>query len=197
MANKNTAGPGADNFSAFGETHNYFIKNVLPNNIQAHKRSVRKATSYAHNKDQTFLLVKSGTGTLNVNGLDYPLVPNTLVNFGPFHIYRYLPDEGQVLELVESRMNSGSYMYLIANPYFKIPKLFIPSEPPVMKLRGILKDIANDAMDGLLYECSRNSSDRNSLCLCYMTDLFGIVTDENVRSSRREERQREKNNLNK
>ena len=78
---------------------------------------------YVNNHDETFLLVRSGHGTLTVNGLDYRLRPNTLINLGPFHRYRYLPDDGEALEIAESRMNSGTYVYLVANPYMKFESL--------------------------------------------------------------------------
>lgn len=172
-------------FSPFGEAHKYFTENVLPKNIQARTRRIRMASSYVHNKEQTFILVTGGTGTLTVNGLDYRLRPGTLVNLGPFHIYRYTPDKGEILELIDSRMNSGAYMYLVANPYFRIPKFIVPSEPPVVYLKGVMKEIAYQSMEGLLAECARGNEDRDSICLCYMTDLFGIVTDEAVRSVRK------------
>lgn len=164
--------------SSFGEAHNYFVENVLPNKIQAHKRSVHNATSLIHNKDQTFLLIRRGTGTLTVNGVDYPLQPATLVSLGPFHIYSYTPDEGQTLEVVESRMNSGTYMYLVSNPYYRMQNFAVPSEPPVVYLQGMIKDIAYSAMDGILAEFGKESWDGDSLCFCYMTELFGIVADE-------------------
>lgn len=167
----------AEGVSPFGEAHNYFINNVLPNNIQARERRVSSPTPYTHNRDQTFILVKNGTGTLTVNGVDYALRPATLVSLGPFHRYRYIPGKGQTLELAESRMNSGTYMYLTANPYFRLNKLEVPSEPPVVYLKGLKKEIAFQSMDGLLLEAESDSKDKNSLCLCYMTDLFGIVAD--------------------
>ena len=109
-------------------------------------------TLYVNNHDETFLLVRSGHGTLTVNGLDYRLKPDTLVNLGPFHRYRYQPDKGETLEIAESRMNSGTYVYLVANPYMKFEQFYVPSEPPVVALHGLYAEIANDAMGGILAE---------------------------------------------
>ena len=140
-------------------------------------RKIKAPTLYVNNHDETFLLVRSGHGTLTVNGLDYRLKPNTLVNLGPFHRYRYQPDKGETLEIAESRMNSGTYVYLVANPYMKFEQFYVPSEPPVVALHGLYAEIANDAMGGILAETERQSPDQLQLCFCYMMDLLGIVTE--------------------
>ena len=187
MAGNYVKSDGAGSHSPFGEAHTYFVENVLPNNIQAHKRSIHNPTSMIHNKDQTFLFIKKGTGTLTVNGIDYTIKPGTLVSLGPFHIYCYTPDEGQTLEIIESRMNSGTYMYLVSNPYFKMQTFDVPSEPPVVYLQGLLKDIAYSAMEGILVEHGKDTWDGDQLCFCYMTELFGIVADEMGKEKRRKE----------
>ena len=74
-------------------------------------------------------------------------------------------------------MNSGTYVYLVANPYMKFEQFYVPSEPPVVALHGLYAEIANDAMDGILAETERQSPDQLQLCFCYMMDLLGIVTE--------------------
>lgn len=163
--------------SSFSGAHDYFVNNVLPEDIQAHLRRIKAPTPYINNRDQVFLLVRAGTGTMAVNGLEYKLVPNTLVNLGPFHRYRFIPDKGQELEIVDSRMNSGTYVYMIANPYLKMDQFYVTSEPPIVYLSGLLADIANDSMNGLLEEMETRSKDTTQLCFCYMMDLLGIITE--------------------
>lgn len=163
--------------SGFSGAHDYFVNNVLPEDIQAHLRRIKAPTPYNNNRDQVFLFVRSGTGIMVVNGLEYKLVPNTLVNLGPFHRYRFIPDKGQELEIVDSRMNSGTYVYMIANPYLKMEQFYVTSEPPVAYLSGLMADIANDSMNGLLEEMENRSGDTTQLCFCYMTDLMGIITE--------------------
>ena len=124
----------------------------------------------------------AGLLSLTVNGLDYRLKPNTLINLGPFHRYRYLPDDGEVLEIAESRMNSGTYVYLVANPYMKFERFYVPSEPPVVALSGLYAEIANDAMNGILTETEKQSPDQLQLCFCYMMDLLGILTEKMPRT---------------
>ena len=75
-------------------------------------------------------------------------------------------------------MNSGTYVYLIANPYMKFEQFFVPSEPPVVALSGLYAEIANDAMDGILAETEKQSPDQLQLRFCYMMDLLGILTEE-------------------
>ena len=183
MVNKNVfeKEPGVpekvSNKPLFFGSHDYFVENVLPDNIQARLRRISAPTPYVNNRDEVFLLVRSGTGTMAVNGLEYRLKPNTLINLGPFHRYRFIPDIGKMLEIVDSRMNSGTYVYMIANPYLKRKQFFVTSEPPVVHLTGLLAEVANDAMTGLLAEMENKSEDRMQLCFCYMMDLFGIITD--------------------
>ena len=164
MANERSSGTAffssKDEKSVLAGAHDYFVNNVLPSDIKACVRKIKAPTLYVNNHDETFLLVRSGHGTLTVNGLDYPLKPDTLVNLGPFHRYRYQPDKGETLEIAESRMNSGTYVYLVANPYMKFEQFYVPSEPPVVALHGLYAEIANDAMDGILAETERQSPDQ-------------------------------------
>ena len=165
MANERSSGTAffssKDEKSVLAGAHDYFVNNVLPSDIKACVRKIKAPTLYVNNHDETFLLVRSGHGTLTVNGLDY----------------RLKPDKGETLEIAESRMNSGTYVYLVANPYMKFEQFYVPSEPPVVALHGLYAEIANDAMDGILAETERQSPDQLQLCFCYMMDLLGIVTE--------------------
>lgn len=163
--------------SVFSGAHDYFINNVLPDTILARVTTLTAATSYTNNRDQTFILVRSGSGTLLINGVEYQLKPDTLINLGPFHRYRFLPAKGEYLELAEARMNSSTYVYMIANPYLKCEQLFVPSQPPVVHLHGLSAQIAKESMNGLLEEAKGSSPDKTELCFCYMMDFLGIITD--------------------
>lgn len=164
--------------TVFSGAHDYFINNVLPDNIQAHITRIQAPTSYANNRDQTFILVRAGKGKALINGIEYTLKPDTLINLGPFHRYRFLPSKEAPLEIAEARMNSSTYVYMIANPYLKCEQLIVPSQPPVVHLSGLSAQIAKESMEGLLYEAKNNSSDQIHLCFCYMMDFLGIITDQ-------------------
>ena len=166
------------NRTVFSGAHDYFANNVLPESVHAHLRHIKTPMSYTNNRDQTFFLVRSGTGSLSVNGLDYKLRQNTRVNLGPFHRYRLLPSKRGELEVAEARMNSGTYMYLIANPYLKYESFAVPSQPPVVHLKGLSAQIANDSMNGLLYEAKNKTDESIQLCFCYMMNFVGIITDQ-------------------
>lgn len=165
------------NRTVFSGAHDYFINNVLPDTIQARTTKLTAATSYANNNDETFILVRSGTGKLLVNGLEYTLKADTLINLGPFHRYRFFPTQGEYLEIAEARMNSSTYVYMIANPYLKCENLFIPSQPPVVYLRGLSAELARESMHNLLEEAKGSSPDKIEICFCYMMDFLGIITD--------------------
>jgi mannose-6-phosphate isomerase-like protein (cupin superfamily) len=184
MPNKNTFEPETQDGrstitvnSSFSGAHDYFAKTVLPDDIRTHLHRIKSPTPYANNRDQVFMLVRSGTGKMVVNGLEYRLRANTLINLGPFHRYRFIPDNGKTLEIVDTRMNSGTYVYMIANPYLKMEQFYVTSEPPVVNLTGMLSEIANESMNGLLREMENPSADSTSLCFCYMMDLLGILTE--------------------
>lgn len=168
----------SSNRTVFSGAHDYFVNNVLPDTIKAHVNRIQAPTSYANNRDQTFLLVRAGKGTILVNGVEYTLKPNTLINLSPFHRYRFLPAKGSALEIAEARMNSSTYVYMIANPYLKMEQLNVPSQPPVVHLRGLEAEIAKDSMDGLLREAKNNSPEQIQLCFCYMMNFLGIITDQ-------------------
>lgn len=164
--------------AVFSGAHDYFVNNVLPDTIRAHVSHHQTPTSYANNRDQTFILVRSGKGKALINGLEYNLKPNTLINLGPFHRYRILPAKGASLEIAEARMNSSTYVYMIANPYLKCEQMIVPSQPPVVYLNGLDAEIANESMAGLLREAKDDSADRIHLCFCYMMNFLGIITDQ-------------------
>lgn len=167
----------ANNRGVLSGAHDYFVNNVLPDDIKACVKRIKSPTLYMSNHDETFILVRSGKGKLMVNGLEYALRPNTLINLGPFHRYRYIPASGSELEIVETRTNSGIYVYMIANPYLRLDQFSVPSEPPVVYLNGLYADIANESMNGILAEMEKKSPDRIALCFCYLTDLFGLITE--------------------
>lgn len=181
--------------TVFSGAHDYFINNVLPDNIQAHITKIQAPTSYANNRDQTFILVRSGKGKALINGVEYDLKPNTLINLGPFHRYRFLPSKEAPLEIAEARMNSSTYVYMIANPYLKCEQMVVPSQPPVVHLSGLSAQIANQSMDGLLYEAKNKSSDQIHLCFCYMMDFLGIlrIRAKGIFFSNRKNREKDKN----
>lgn len=168
----------SSNRTVFSGAHDYFVNNVLPNRIQAHVSKIETPTSYANNQDETFILVRSGKGKIIINGLEYNLQPNTLINLSPFHRYRYLPAKGSTLEIAEARMNSGTYVYMIANPYLKMEQINIPSQPPVIHLKGLYADIAAESMEGLLQETKSNAPDQVQTCFCYMMNFLGMITDQ-------------------
>ena len=157
--------PKTPGHAIFSGAHDYFVNNVLPDTIQAHVSRYQTPTSYANNRDQTFILVRSGKG-------------KALINLGPFHRYRFLPSKGTPLEIAEARMNSSTYVYMIANPYLKCEQMTVPSQPPVVYLKGLSAEIANESMDGLLHEAMNDSADRIQLCFCYMMNFLGIITDQ-------------------
>ena len=128
---------------------------MLPHNVQARLHSVSRPTSLFQNREETFLLVRSGSGSLVVNGLEYKLRPDTLAMLGPFHSYRLVPDLGKTLDLYYAQINCETYVYMIANPYFRQRKMIVPSEPAV-----------------------QDQPDKFNICICYMNDLFGIIVEE-------------------
>ena len=74
MANERSSGTAffssRDEKSVLAGAHDYFVNNVLPSDIKACVRKIKAPTLYVNNHDETFLLVRSGHGTLTVNGLD-------------------------------------------------------------------------------------------------------------------------------
>lgn len=165
------------NNSTFSGAHDYFSNNVLPQDIHARTRHIKAPISYINNQEQTFLLVRSGTGTIYVNGMGYKLKPNTLIYLSPFHRYRLLPSSQEELTIAEARINSSTYVYMIANPYLKYEHMVVPSQPPIASLEGLSAQIANDSMDALLSETENHSKDSIHFCFCYIMDFFGLITD--------------------
>ena len=166
------------NRTVFSGAHDYFANNVLPESVHAHLRHIKTPMSYTNNRDQTFFLVRSGTGSLSVNGLEYKLRPNTLINLGPFHRYRLLPSKRSELEVAEARMNSGTYMYLIANPYLKYENFAVPSQQRLLNFRVFSLMFSHDSMNDLLYEAKNKTNESIQLCFCYMMNFVGIITDQ-------------------
>lgn len=173
MANKKGVQSG---YSPFG-VDDYFVKNVLPNSIYAQERHITIPTPSVHNRDELMILVRSGRGSVIINSVKYPVRKNTILNLGPFHRYSYVPDPEQELIIAEGRMNAGTYVYILACPYFKVKNMSVPSEPGVAQLTGKLAEMAGRTMDDFLKESAENQSDRLKLCYCYMMELFGAMVE--------------------
>lgn len=68
MPNERSSGPAFDSTqddkAVLVGAHDYFVNNVLPSDIKACVRHIKAPTLYVNNHDETFLLVRSGRGTL-------------------------------------------------------------------------------------------------------------------------------------
>jgi hypothetical protein len=163
-------------YSPFG-VDDYFVKNVLPASIYAQERRITTPTPSLHNRDELLILVRSGSGAITVNSIRYPVKKNTIISLGPFHRYSLTPNQDQELVIAEGRMNAGTYVYILACPYYKVKNLSVPSEPAVAHLTGRLAEMACRTMDAFLCESIENREDRNKICYCYMMELFGAMTE--------------------
>ncbi len=184
---KETPGSG---YSPFG-VDDYFVKNVLPTSIYAQERRITTPTPSIHNRDELLILVRSGSGVITVNSIRYPVKKNTIISLGPFHRYSLTPNPDQELVVAEGRMNAGTYVYILACPYYKVKNMSVPSEPAVAHLTGRMADMAGRTMDAFLRESIENRSDRNKICYCYMMELFGAMTEGMSHRMKEERRQAE------
>ena len=92
-------------------------------------------TSYANNRDQTFILVRSGKGKALINGLEYNFETQYTDQSRSISPLPFSTIKGTPLEIAEARMNSSTYVYMIANPYLKCEQMTVPSQPPVVYLK--------------------------------------------------------------
>lgn len=76
MANERSSGTAffssKDEKPVLAGAHDYFVNNVLPSDIKACIRKIKAPTLYVNNHDETFLLVRSGHGTLTVQRSGLP-----------------------------------------------------------------------------------------------------------------------------
>jgi len=181
--------PGSG-YSPFG-VDDYFVKNVLPTSIYAQERRITTPTPSLQNRDELLILVRSGSGAITVNNIRYPVKKNTIISLGPFHRYSLTPNQDQELVIAEGRMNAGTYVYILACPYYKVKNLSVPSEPAVAHLTGRLAEMASRTMDTFLRESIENRDDRNKICYCYMMELFGAMTEGTSQRIKQERRSAE------
>lgn len=80
------------------------------------------------------LLVRSGTGRLEVNGRQYDLSAGILALVHPFQSYSICPDAGVTLELCELYCSFPGAVYIMACPYIKTMGLEMPSSASVAAL---------------------------------------------------------------
>lgn len=173
MSNTKKPSP-LDDAIPFGIT-DYFRKSVLPLEISGCKKLITKETPRTQNEDEYFLLVTSGNGFIYVNQNRYRLKRGVMMCMGPFHNYCIIPEKGGAVEIAETHLNSGAYMYLLSCPYFKVTEFIVPSAPPIARLNEPETARVERIMRSVR-EADTTNYYIEKLNYLYISELFGILT---------------------
>ena len=164
----------------FGLT-GYFAKTIFPLEVWGRQQTITAETPVLWEKDNYFLLVRSGCGRIYVNQIEWNIRRGSLLCLGPFHAYRIEPDPGETLDILEAHINNGAYLYVLACPSIKIHKMLIPNLPATVQLSLEDTQIAEATLLDYLRVSSPDCMN-HKLCFLYIMELFGLLLSNEKRS---------------
>lgn len=153
----------------------YFSKDLLPSNVYAGRRVIRQNVPYRQHEDIEFVLVRSGEGTVTVNGQSYPVTQGSLLCFVPGQFHKLELDKGSKLEISECHLNAGVFFYLSACPYFPAVTEEIPTPSLLAQLNQPITEQVTNLIDELSAGCEKTPIPENQPAFFLLMKLFGIL----------------------
>ncbi|MDD2980736.1 MAG: hypothetical protein PHN80_12310 [Hespellia sp.] len=180
-----------DVMSPFG-MNKYYAQSVLPSGLYGKHKTIVKKTPNIQMENNLLLLIKSGKGKIYVNHEVFRIERGCFVCLGPFHSYSIQPDEGETLEVGETHLNSGAYLYMLSCPYLKANEFLVPQPTSIAKLSEENMVIAEEVMEKLCKTGPKENYHNDKISFLYVLQLFGMMIAEIFEEKTRIKREKEK-----
>lgn len=152
----------------------YFQQSLMPLSIRGYVRTISKATPHMQDESNLMMLVRSGTGRIDVNNEHLELKRGAFLFLGPFHNYSIVPDEKSTLVIDCCRVDGSAHMYILSCPYVKFREFIIPqqasyaiiSEADTVRSQKIFDSLRSD--DGADYYSEK-------MRFLYLMELMGTM----------------------
>ena len=153
----------------------YFSKDILPTSVYAGRKTIRQSIPYRQHDDMEIMLVRSGSGTVNVNAQSYSISRGSLLCYSPTQFHKLEPDKGSRLEITECHINAGVYFYLSACPYYHSDTADVPTPPVYAQLDEERTRQVTQLLDELAASCEKTPIGENQPAFFLLMKLFGIL----------------------
>lgn len=114
----------------------YYSKKKFQFPTSAVTATVKHTTVLKNNSGITILYFHHGSGRIIVNSREYLIHKGLLMVMGAYHYYQFKPDPGYDLELTMCRLSYDTFLYMAANPYYKLTELTLNIDPLAYLLEG-------------------------------------------------------------
>lgn len=152
-------------------SYRYFPNELHPTVSAAGEKAYTRASRYENHDELEYFTIRSGSGILEVNGDSMEIGRGSSGIFMQVDFHRFLPSRNQILIVDYCRVSVGTYLFVMANPYFRCIDVDISDyEFRLRNFEGAeLEDILRNFAE--LKKCHSESEPRMAM-LCFM-ELLG------------------------
>lgn len=160
----------------------FFSDGIESRKIIAAERCAAAATQMRQNDAVTLIFIKSGVGTIEVNGDTLELKRGVLMALSDYHTYKLLPSTESVIHYVECQFDYMIFLYFVSSPYFKFRVPGFGARPVYAVTDEYGAETAERLCDHLISSLSRSKKAEREIL--QVMELFGMTIKSAVRYPR-------------
>ena len=123
MANKK----GPIHSPLFPSSH-YYARKDYQISITAFRQTVTHETVLKNNYGITLMYFYGDSGSIIVNSVEYPVQRGAFICLGSYHYFKLKPS-GQPMNIAQCRLSYDTFLYMAANPYYKLSEINLNRKP--------------------------------------------------------------------
>lgn len=152
----------------------YYSKKEFQFPISAVTAVVKHTTVLKNNSGITILYFHQGCGRIIVNSREYLIHKGLLMVMGAYHYYQFKPDSGD-MELTICRLSYDTFLYMAANPYYKLTELTLNVDPLTSLLEGNMLDRTEAIVRKLSLASAKHKQKGGETEFLLSMKLMGII----------------------
>lgn len=152
----------------------YYSKKEFQFPITAVNKTVANTSVLKNNSGITLLYVRGGQGKIIINTREYPVQRGLLMVLGTYHYYQVQPDEIP-LEITKCRLSYDTFLYMAANPYYRLYELRLNVDPISCLLDGRMLIRTEQVLDELVAVTAKHKHQGGETEFFLCMKLMGIM----------------------
>lgn len=157
----------------------YYSKKEFQFPISAVTTTVKHTTVLKNNSGITILYFHRGCGRIIVNSREYLIHKGLLMVMGAYHYYQFKPDSGD-MELTICRLSYDTFLYMAANPYYKLTELTLNVDPLTSLLEGGMLERTEAIVRKLALASAKHKQKGGETEFLLSMKLMGIIQKTHV-----------------
>ena len=166
----------ASNITVSYNSSKYFSPGLLPPVIKLGCKNLSYANTLKRHNNIELLYILNGSGTIQVNGISYPVTHGNCVLLNPHHFHRLIPEKGRELKIIECHVNIGTFLYLSVSPYYTLDPIAILSDLYVILLESDAILRTESVWNRLLTSSTSTDVFSERLCLFLLLKIFALFS---------------------